>query len=183
MSPEISDPVVTAHDAVDDISASFVDYVNRKPVQAALGAAAAGAGLMALLALLARDDTLDPRKPLSTASSRGLDYQSLKNQLADLADRVSRSVPTGEAKQRVGDAGDAIAEGWSHFREQTANALGRFEPEASAAIRVARDNPVWTAVIVGAVSALVGAQMLGKTPAADADADAAADAPPNAVPN
>ncbi len=170
MSPEIPEAIAaTADDAANRISASFANYVSRNPVQSALGAAAAGAGLMALLALMARDDTPDPRAPVPTVGPRGLDYQSLKNQIADLADRISRAVPTDEARQRAGDAGDAIADGWTHLREQTMNVLGRFEPEASTAIRAVRENPLWTAVIVGAVSALVGTQVLGKSAAADAN--------------
>lgn len=169
MSPEIPEAIAaSAEDAAENFSASLASYVSRNPVQSALGAAAAGAGLMALLALMARNDFADPRAPVRTVNSRGLDYESLKNQIADLTDRVSRAVPSDEARQRVGDAGDAIAEGWSHLREQTISALGRFEPEASAAMRAARENPVWTALIVGAVSALIGAQVLGKSAATDA---------------
>ncbi len=173
MSPEIPEAVAaSADDAAETISASLAGYVSRNPVQSALGAAAAGAGLMALLALMARNDPPDPKAPVPTITSRGFDYESLKNQIADLADRVSRAVPTDEARQRVGDAGDAIADGWSHLREQTISALGRFEPEASAAIKAARENPVWTALIVGAVSALIGAKVLGKPAATEAEAPA-----------
>ncbi len=181
MSPEIPDAVsamatATADDVVGRISTSFATYVNRNPVQSALGAAAAGAGLMALLTLMVREDTPDPKAPIPTVGSRGLDYESLKNQIADLAARISRAVPTGEARQRVGDAGDAIADGWSHLRDQTISALGRFEPEASAAIRAARENPMWTALIVGAVGALVGAQVLGKS-ASDSTKEDAPESP------
>lgn len=178
MSPEIPEAVAaTADDAAGRINASFATYVNRNPVQSALGAAAAGAGLMALLTLMTRDDTPDPKAPIPTVGSRGFDYESLKNQIADLADRISRAAPTGEARQRFGDAGDAIADGWSHLREQTMSALGRFEPEASAAIRAARENPMLTALIVGAVGALLGAQVLGKSAAASSKEDAPEAAP------
>jgi hypothetical protein len=181
MSPQIPEAVAatataTAEDVASRIGASFSGYVSRNPVQSALGAAAAGAGLMALLALIGRDNAPDPKAPVPTVGSRGLDYQSLRNQIADLADRISRAVPADDARQRVGDAGDAIADGWSHLREHAINAIGRFEPEASAAIRAARDNPVWTALIVGAVSALVGTQVLGKHSTADA-AELAPDTP------
>jgi hypothetical protein len=169
MSPQIPDAVAaTAEDVASNFGASFASYVGRNPVQSALGAAAAGAGLMALLALMSRDDAPDPKAPVPTVGSRGFDVQSLKNQIADLADRLSSAVPADAARQRVGDAGDAVAEGWSHLRDRAINAIDRFEPEASAAIRAARENPVWTALIVGAVSALVGAQVLGKSGETDA---------------
>ena len=93
---------------------------------------------------------------------------------------MTRAVPVDAAKQRVEHAGDAIADGWNTVRDQALDAFGRFEPQASAAIKAARENPVWSALIVGAVGALIASQMLGKStdePAADATpSDPSADA-------
>ena len=147
----------TAHDAV-------ANFVERNPVPAVLAAAAVGAALMALAALMTRR-TPDPLAPVPLTSSRGLDYESLRQQIADLADRLGRTTPVDAAKQRVEQAGDAISEGWSTLREQALDALGRFEPQASAAVKVARENPVVTALVVGALGALVGSQFLGGKPA------------------
>ncbi|MEP7101463.1 MAG: hypothetical protein ABI781_13195 [Burkholderiales bacterium] len=156
---------------------ALTDLVERNPVPAVLAAAAAGAALMALVSLMARRDP-EPLAPVPTVTPRGLDYEALKGQIADLADRVTRAMPVDAAKQRVEDAGDAIKEGWGTVRDQALDALGRFEPQASAAIKVARENPVWTALIVGAVGALVGSQMLGGRPAAPTEpqSDPSADA-------
>ena len=156
---------------------ALTDLVERNPLPAVLAAAAAGAGLMALVSLMARR-TPEPLAPVPTVTPRGIDYDALKQQIADLADRITRAMPVDAAKQRVEDAGDAIAEGWNTVRNQALDALGRFEPQASAAIKVARENPLWTALIVGAVGALVSSQMLGGKPAASTEpqSDPSADA-------
>ena len=150
-------------------TAPLTDLVERNPVPAVLAAAAVGAGLMALLAVMARRDS-GPLAPVPTVAPRGIDFDALKRQIADLADRVTRAMPVDTAKERVEHVGDAIADGWSTVRDQALDALGRFEPQASAAIKVAREHPVWSALIVGAVGALIASQMLGRSsdgPAAD----------------
>lgn len=157
---------------VADTARALTDLVERNPIPAVLAAAAAGAGLMALVALMARRDP-DPLASVPLASSsalRGIDFETLKQQVADLThrltDRVANAVPADAAKQRVEQATDALADGWGTVRDQALEALGRFEPQASAAIKAARENPVWTALIVGAVGALVGSQMLSGKPTA-----------------
>ena len=155
----------------DAATRAVTDFVERNPVPAVLAAAAAGAALMALVSLMTRREP-DPLAPVSLVSSRGLDYESLKQQIADLADRVGKAAPVDAAKQRVEQAGGAIADGWGTLREQALDALGRFEPQANAAVKVARENPVLTALVVGAVGALLGSQMLGKPAETAPDADA-----------
>jgi len=167
-----------AHTEPGDATRALTDLVERNPIPAVLAAAAAGAGLMALVAMMGRRDP-GPLAPVPLVSPRVIDYEGLKQQIADLADRVSRAVPVDAAKQRVDNASDAVADGWATVRDQALDALGKFEPQASAAIKVARENPVWTALIVGAVGALVGSQMLGGgKPAAQAEpqSDPSADA-------
>lgn len=156
---------------------AMTEMVERNPIPAVLAAAAAGAALMALVALMARREP-EPFAPVPTVSPRGFDYDALKQQVADLADRLTRAVPVDATKQRVEDAGDALADVWSTVRDQAHDALGRFEPQAAAAMKVARENPVWTALIVGAVGALVGSQMLGGNSAASTgpQSDPSADA-------
>jgi hypothetical protein len=166
--------------AGEETARALTDLVERNPIPAVLAAAAAGAGLMALLALMGRRDP-EPRASMPVVTplvSRGIDYDALKQQIADLADRVGRAVPVDAARQRVETAGDAISEGWSTVRDQALDALGKFEPQATAAIKVARENPVWTALVVGAVGALLGSQMLGGKPGASAEpqSDPSADA-------
>ena len=150
---------------------AVTDLVERNPVPAVLAAAAAGAALMALASMMTRRAP-DPLAPVPLVGSRGLDYESLKQQIADLADRLGRATPVDAAKQRVEQAGDAISDGWSTLRHQALDALGRFEPQATAAVKVARENPVLTALVVGVVGALVGSQLLGdKADAASQDTD------------
>ena len=166
---------------------ALTDLVERNPIPAVLAAAAAGAGLMALVTLMARRDSepfdAKPAKPavptMPTTITRANDFDGLKQQIADLVDRLSKTAPVDAAKQRAERAGDAIADGWGAVRDQALNALDHFEPQASAAIKVARENPVWTALIVGAVGALVGSQMLGGTKptgATETQSDPSADA-------
>lgn len=165
-----ADPIATTR--------ALTDLVERNPLPAMLAAAAAGAGLMALVSLMARRDP-EAISPVSSATPRGIDYAALKQQIADLADRVTRALPVDAAKQRVEHAGDAIADGWSAVRDQALDAIGRFEPQASAAMKTARENPVWSALIVGAVGALIASQMLGHSTddaAGAAQSDPGADA-------
>ncbi len=163
---------------------ALTDLVERNPIPAVLAAAAAGAGLMALVTLMARRDpeplgAVAAVPPVPPIASRAHDFDAFKQQIADLVDRLSKAAPLDAAKQRAEHAGDAVADGWRTVRDQALDAFDRFEPQASAAIKVARENPVWTALIVGAVGALVGSQMLGggtvatKTePQSDPSADA-----------
>ncbi len=153
---------------------TLTDFVERNPFPAVLAAAAAGAGLMALASLMMRREP-DPLAPVPLVSSRGLDYESLRQQIADLVDRLGQATPVDAAKHRVEQAGDAIADGWGSLRDQALDALGRFEPQASAAAKVARENPLLTALVVGAVGALVGSQMLGGKTDETARATAARD--------
>lgn len=153
-----------ANAVADDAARALTELVERNPVPAVLAAAAAGAGLMALLALLARSDPPAAPRPISLAPQRRVDVETLKQQLADLSERVAAALPTAAAKQHIDATADALSAGWGAAREQAKAALGRlgrFEPQATAAVRAARENPVWTALVVGALGALLGSQLLG----------------------
>lgn len=145
---------------------ALADFVDRNPLPAVLTAAAAGAGVMALLSLMSRQDADQarvPRAPSAIATTRGLDFAALVQQMASLTDRLGEAVPTAAAKQQLGEAGDAIAEGWGALRQHALDAvapLSRFEPQATAALKVARENPVWTALLVGALGAVLGSQLM-----------------------
>lgn len=159
-----------AEPSINASARAFSDAVVRNPVPAALGAAAVGAGLMALLALLARGESAPLTKTIPLAPPRGLDLEGLKQTIADLGERLAGAVPATAAKERVDAATDALADGWGSVRQQALDAvgaLGRFEPQAKVALQVARENPVWTALVVGAVGALVGSQLIGRPAATD----------------
>ena len=155
------------------------ELVAHNPMPAVLvAAAAAGATLMALLSMMTRRDP-GPLAPVPLVTPRTLDYETLKRQIADLVDRIAKAGPVDAARQRVERAGDAVADGWGTVRGQARDALDRLEPQASAAIKVAREHPVWTALIVGAAGALLGSQWLGgraeavaQEPQSDPSADA-----------
>lgn len=185
MSQDTFDPLAPFAAAAADLSAenagrALADFVDRNPLPAVLAAAAAGAGLMALVALTARSDRpASPANAIPLAPTRAFDLDSLKQQIADLAERLGAALPAASsARQHVDATADAIGAGWDAVRQQaldTVGKLGRFEPQATAAIRAARDNPVWTAVIVGALGALLGSQWLGHS--AEPQAGDAAAAP------
>lgn len=141
---------------------ALTGLVERNPLPSVLAAAAAGAAAMALLSMMSRRDP-DPLAPVPLSSPRGIDFESLRRQVAELADRIANTSPVETARQRAESAGESLADGWGAVRDQALDALHRFEPQASAAIKTARDNPVWTALVIGAVGALVGSQLLART--------------------
>ena len=162
-STTVSDAADAVSDTANATMSDLSDMVVRNPVPAALIAAATGAGLMALLGMMGRSSTPYPPTSIPVGSTRGLDYDTLKKQIADLADRLGNVIPTDQAKQRVGDATDAIADTWSGVRDQAMDVIGKFQPQATAAVKMARENPLWTAVVMGALGALIGSQLLGKS--------------------
>jgi hypothetical protein len=161
----------------------LAEMVEHNPMSTVLVAAAAGAGLMALLSLMGRGGPLPtesaptPPRPISLAPSRGFDLSALKQQIAELTERIASAAPSpGAAKKQLGDATDAIADGWGSLRQHALEAvapLSRFEPQATAAMKAARENPVWTALVVGALGALLGSQLIGSSKDESADAPVA----------
>ena len=177
MSTDYIDELAALGDGSPPQALTLTQLVEDNPVPAVLAAAAVGAGLMALVSMMGRRAP-DPFAPVPLVTARGIDYDALKRQIADIADRVARAMPVDAAKHRVEDAGEAIADGWSMVREQALDALHRFEPRASAAVKVARENPIWTSLVVGAIGALLSSQLLGKPAAevAETPLDPSADA-------
>ncbi|MDP9043965.1 MAG: hypothetical protein M3O01_04085 [Pseudomonadota bacterium] len=149
--------VDSASGTVDDLS----EMVVRNPLPSALIAAATGAGLMALLAMMSRSSEPYPASVIPTRKLRGIDYDAIKQQIADLTDRIGKALPRDEAKQRASEASETLADTWKDVREQALDLIGQIQPQATAAVKLARDNPLWTAVIMGAAGALIGSQLLG----------------------
>ncbi len=157
----------------------LTDLVVANPVPSVLAAAATGAGLMALVALMARPNARLPSlselqsmaKDAAPSSVDTPDVGSVRSQLADLLERVSSSLPTkSDAKQTltgVGDsARDSALSAWDAVRDQAASVLDTVQPQlksaTTAATKVARENPLWSAVAAAVVGTLIGAQFLGK---------------------
>ncbi len=175
----------------------LTDMVVANPVPSVLAAAATGAGLMALIALMARPGSRIPSlSELQSMAQDALpssvstpDVSSIKSQLADLLERVSDALPTkGEAKKTVQSVGDSARDtaqsaaqtareaalsardgaqsAWETVRDQAASVIDTVQPQitaaTTAATKVARENPLWSAVLAGAIGTLIGAQFLGK---------------------
>ena len=186
----------------------LTDMVVANPVPSVLAAAATGAGLMALIALMARPGSRLPSLSELRAMAKDAvpgsidkpDVGSLRGQLADLLERVSDALPSkSEAKSKIQNAGDAARDtaqsareaardaalsardtardaaqtardtaqsAWESVRDQAASVIDTVQPQISAATtaatKVARENPLWAAVVAGAIGTLIGAQFLGK---------------------
>lgn len=160
MSSDYLDELSALGDGTDSrLSAeALTGLVERNPLPSVLAAAAAGAAAMALFSALGRRDP-DPLAPVPLVAPRGIDFDSLRRQVGDIADRIAKAAPVDAAKQRAESAGESLADGWGVVRDQAMDALHRFEPQATAAIKTARDNPMLTALVVGALGALVGSQL------------------------
>jgi ElaB/YqjD/DUF883 family membrane-anchored ribosome-binding protein len=162
------------------------EMVGSYPVTAVLASAAAGAGLIALLALVGRssapgvsrsmDYASDLSSNLSKKASRTADgyasrvaddYSDLKTQLGDLAKRLTDALPSkreaGSAVDSViGSATEKAADTWATVREQAQLAMNQIRPQIDATADVARAHPLWSALAVGALGALLGAQFLSR---------------------
>lgn len=157
------------------------ELVVAHPLSAVLASAAVGAGLMALLSLIARDDS--PRvssamngvgkqrdshaERYADRSSHAVDaaadhYADLKSQIGELAKKLAASLPSrSDADDAMNTASDKAAEVWNSVRKQADDVLGQLRPHMDATAEVARAHPVWTALAVGALGALLGSQITG----------------------
>lgn len=172
----------------DDATRQLTDLVVENPMPSVLAAAATGAALMALAALVARPksrrsklsmpdvsmpdvsmpDISIPKMPKSAPSLPDLDIASLKDHVVDLVQRVSDAFPSKrEARRQFQNAQDTVTDGvqstWNTVRDQAADMIDQVQPQLAAATKVARDNPLWSALIVGALGTLLGSQLLGKS--------------------
>ena len=144
------------------------DIVNAYPLAAVLTSAAVGAGLIALLSIAAREDRsgLAPvlrTVPRSTRESAGDALDELRSQITDLGRKLSAALPSSsEARRTSADLGEKASEAWSTVREQAQAALDQVAPKITAAADIARANPLWVSVVMGAVGALLGSQLLGR---------------------
>jgi len=156
--------------------AAVSDYARNEPTKAVLIAAASGAGLMALLALLVRSSR--PR-PVSTGQRT---MASIRDAAIDLADRA-HSVATeaigsahkrassvvGSAEQhasdaqhrieaiqqRASDVADSVAETWANLREQAQPVVDRLRPQFDAMAHYAKEDPTRAAIGVATAGAVL----------------------------
>lgn len=159
-----TDPVVPT-----STSEAVNDLVNAYPLAAVLTSAAVGAGLVALIALAGRDDRSSVpgvllTVPRSTRETAGDALDELRAQIADLGRKLTSSLPSpADARRTSADLGDKASDAWTAVRGQAQAALDQVAPKFSAATELARANPLWVSVVMGAVGALLGSQWLGRS--------------------
>ena len=158
-------------------------YARDEPTKAMLISAAAGAALIALVALAVRSSS----RPAIYGSRisvpqrlRPSTMSSIRDSAIDLAERAHKvatnalssaqggvavaKTRAGDAKERatelrdgaddaVGTAADTIASMWKSVREQTAPVVDKLRPRIDAAATYARDEPARTAAGLAAVGA------------------------------
>ena len=158
--------------------AAVSDYARNEPTKAVLIAAAAGAGLMALVALLARgsrpSSVSTGQRTMSAIRDAALDLADRAHSVASQAigtahKRASSAVDTaeqqaGEAKQRLeamqkraSEVADSVAETWASLREQAAPVVDKLKPQIDALTAYAKEDP--TRAALGAATA--GAVLIG----------------------
>jgi len=158
--------------------AAVSDYARNEPTKAVLIAAAAGAGLMALVALLARgsrpSSVSTGQRTMSAIRDAALDLADRAHSVASQAigtahKRASSAVDTaeqqaGEAKQRLeamqkraSEVADSVTETWASLREQAAPVVDKLKPQIDALTAYAKEDP--TRAALGAATA--GAVLIG----------------------
>lgn len=139
------------------------DFARNDPTKAMLIAAATGAGLMGLVALVVR--TSRPR----SAGARAM--ASIRDAALDLADRAHGAATDAiqaahqrasgaqdqvdDMQKRAGAVADSVTETWQNLREQAGPVIERFKPQIDAMASYAKDDPARAAMGVAAAGAVL----------------------------
>ncbi|MEO7151623.1 MAG: hypothetical protein ABIX46_07935 [Burkholderiaceae bacterium] len=155
-------------------------------MKAAMIAAAAGAGLMGLITLAMRSSPAPMERVVERAvpdSATRSDLADLRDQLIGWARDMIAAAPTrrdvartmSDAKQSMADARHSASDAsasvlgtWNEVREQAAevaqrvrsqveDTADRLRPKVTAAVDLAKDNPMWLGVAGAALAALIAA--------------------------
>lgn len=147
--PQIDAMVEKVRPQMDAIAA----YAREEPTKALLISAAAGAGLMGLLGLMARPAS---RKEQATSAATSA-MSALRDAAVDLADRAHDAAgdALGSARKRASSAADTVAETWQSLREQAAPMVDKLRPQLDAVATYAKDEPARTALGVATVGAIL----------------------------
>ncbi|MEO5883091.1 MAG: hypothetical protein ABIQ06_11805 [Caldimonas sp.] len=156
--------------------AAVSDYARNEPTKALLFAAAAGAGLMALLTLVARSSRPAPvatgRRTMAAIRDAAIDLADRAHSVASDAigathRRASSALDTaeqqsGEASQRLeamhkraNDVADSVAETWANLREQAAPVVDKLKPQFDALATYAKEDPTRAALGVATAGAVL----------------------------
>jgi hypothetical protein len=147
------------------LSPALREFIDERPVAAALASAAVGAGLVAIL-ILATRETEGAGRSMANGAARNTSaadgFATLRAQVADLAQRLAATLPSTDKVSSAIDASKGtVHDTVSVLRGQTEEILDRLRPYANATVDMARAYPVWTSVAVGVLGALLGSQLLG----------------------
>lgn len=176
---KIRDKTDAVVESIQPKIAAVSDYARNEPTKAMLIAAASGAGLMALLALLMRNSRPTAAAPLRTGQRT---MAAIRDAAIDLADRA-HSVATetmGSARKRfssaagvaeeqasaaqerietvhkrANDVADSVAETWASLREQAAPVVDRIRPQLDAMASYAKEDPTRAALGVATAGAVL----------------------------
>lgn len=171
---------------IDDAALPSIDFhqtIANHPMTSALIAAAAGAGLMGLLNLALRDSGSGApaqrmQRAVSDAATR-TDLADLRDQLTKWASDLLDATPSrGDVQRNVSQASDSIADTWNEVREQATGLAAdlaqrvrsqvegtadRLRPKVTAAVDLAKDNPIWLGAAIATIGAVLGASVLAST--------------------
>lgn len=175
-------PYTTSLDSSSSpLDADWATLIADHPVGAILAAAALGAGAMALMSLSAPPPSRAKRFASDThgvRESASDEVDALKKQVRDLSRRMLDGTPSKqEAAKQAHALGDRALDAWNEVRDQAtgfanemagrlrpqmAEMAGRIRPRVEAATDLAKDNPLWVGLAMGALAAFLGSRVLGR---------------------
>jgi hypothetical protein len=166
--PRADTAVQASSDLGARMSPALPEFIDERPVAAALASAAVGAGLVAILILATREAEGASRPMANGAAGHhpaADSFATLKSQVAELAQRLAAALPTtGTVSSAIDASKGTVQDTVSGLRGQTEELLDRLRPYAHATADMARAYPVWTSVAVGVLGALLGSQVLSGRP-------------------
>lgn len=170
-------PYTTSLDSsASPFDADWAAIITDHPVGAILAAAALGAGAMALMSLGSASDS-PRRRVVDAADAADSEVESLKRQVKDLTRRIMADSPSPQvAKRQFSELGERALDAWNEvrgqasgmandvagrLRPQVAEMAGRIRPGVDAATDLAKENPLWVGLAMGALAAFLGSRVLG----------------------
>ena len=154
--------------------AAVSTYAREEPTKALLMAAATGAALMGIVALIARSNSRPT--PVSTGKSTMAAIRDAALDLADSAQtmaadalqtaqkRVAETISgtqkrAADAQKRAADSADSVSEtmadAWKKVRDQAAPVVDKIRPQIDAATDYVKEDPTRAALGLAAVGAIV----------------------------
>jgi len=153
------------------------EVVATHPVGTLVASAAVGVGLMALLSSASHRSSARQQGPAAAPvpAQPHASYADLQVQLTQLVRNMAQMLPSkAEARQIVDDkaqpAGKEATRTWGQLADEAEQVVRNLTPGMHTASQAAREHPVATAVVVGALGALAASWVLGRE---SADAPAA----------